>query len=255
MFSMTRPQHCSKLIAAVVNLAVSCCAHSIIDEKRQEWEVGTFTHGRWYERTQWSDSLRGYSPNAVCQPLSMCGERCNVLTHFLCVLLTFPLAMQTATTSELPTRQKEGEGGGEEERSSESEGDNDRATEEKDRYVGSARGRENEKGGACKAVSQHISNEHSGMSARQKRMYKIWAARISPSINFSSLLLHVFCADKRRNTRHLRRIKTLTCQGPSLPTNWWFNVINRNGSVSTIKCKCNIQRMCTNCTLGWITEM
>lgn len=47
-----------------------------------------------------------------CVSLSMCSERSNVLTHFfLCVLLTFPLAMQTATNSELPTRQKEGEGG------------------------------------------------------------------------------------------------------------------------------------------------
>lgn len=51
--------------------------------------------------------------------------------------------MQTATTSELPTSQKEGEGGGK--RRSESEGDNDRATEERYGYLG--RGRETENGG------------------------------------------------------------------------------------------------------------
>ena len=68
--------------------------------------------------------------------------------------------MQTATTSELPTRQKEGDERGRRRRS-ESEADNDRATEERDRYVGRDRGRENERGrDACEAVSQHISNEH-----------------------------------------------------------------------------------------------
>lgn len=46
-----------------------------------------------------------------CVSLSMCNERSNVLTHFFCALLTFPLAMQTATNSELPNHQKEKEGG------------------------------------------------------------------------------------------------------------------------------------------------
>lgn len=36
IFSMSGPPHCPTLIAAVVNFAVSCCAASIIDEKRQE---------------------------------------------------------------------------------------------------------------------------------------------------------------------------------------------------------------------------
>lgn len=37
ILSVSRPPpHCTILIAAVVNIAVSCCAPSIIDEKRQE---------------------------------------------------------------------------------------------------------------------------------------------------------------------------------------------------------------------------
>lgn len=103
----------------------------------------------------------------------MCSERSNVLTHFsVCVLLTFPLAMQTATTSELPTRQKEGEGWGRRRRSeSESEGDNDRATVERGRKregFGEVGG-EKEGRGACEAVSQHISNERRDVMCWRRR--------------------------------------------------------------------------------------
>lgn len=97
-----------------MNIAVSCCVPSIIDEKRQEWEVGTFTHGRGYERTQWSDSLHAYSLGSVCQPLSMCGERCNVLTHFS--VCTADISLSYADSNYLRTanppeggRRREGE--------------------------------------------------------------------------------------------------------------------------------------------------
>lgn len=36
ILSMSGPPHCPTLIAAAVKFAVSCCAASIIDEKRQE---------------------------------------------------------------------------------------------------------------------------------------------------------------------------------------------------------------------------
>lgn len=103
------------------------------------------------------------------------------------VLLTFPLAVQTATNSELPTRQKEGGGG----------------------WLGGGGGvREgpwsSDRGDrpglkmqdACKVLSQHIFNERDGVMWGKKEssrrwMHKIWLHCISPVINFASLMPHI----------------------------------------------------------------
>lgn len=148
ILSMSRPQlHPDELV----------CACSIIDEEGQEWEVGTFTHDRGYERTPPPKSTQHCANHWAC---AQCGLMFWPI-FCLCTLLTFPLAMQTATTSELPTRQKEREAGrgGEWGRwwwwwsdRKESQGCRREVDEEK-------------RGGrcACMAVSQHIFNEPSDM--------------------------------------------------------------------------------------------
>lgn len=100
--------------------------------------------------------------------------------------------MQTATTSALPARQKEGGRGG----GGESEGDNDGATVERE----TVRGRD-------EAVSQHISNEHGDMMCwRRKRApnrdgcIKHGLPLCFPCNQFHFLsTFYIFYKDKRRN--------------------------------------------------------
>lgn len=67
-------------------------------DRSEKWE-----HSRMAEDMRGhSDLIHSYSPNTVCQPLSMCRERSNVLTHFFSVC-TADISLSYADSNYLRT--------------------------------------------------------------------------------------------------------------------------------------------------------